>query len=94
MIESNGFGFNGENPDANLEFLTEPSDAHLTWFPGNASEWLLPAFRCEEDDADRAVKICLDGQREEYEEEDEESFSVARLETEPRTRLSFMIGEF
>lgn len=92
MIESNGFGFNGENPDANLEFLTEPSDAHLTWFPGNASERLLPAFRREEDDADRAVKICLDGQREEY--EDEETFSVARIETEPRIRLSFMIGEF
>ena len=85
MIESNGFGFNGENPDAKLEFLTEPSDAHSMRFPGNASEWLPPAFRCE------AVKICLDGQREEYEEEDEESFSVARLETEPRIRLSFMV---
>ena len=72
MIES--------NPDANLEFLTEPSEAHSMCFPGKASEWLPPAFRCE------AVKICLDGQREE-----EESFSVAILETEPRICLSFMV---
>lgn len=63
MIESNGFGCNGVNPDANLEVLTEPRDAHLMWFPGNASESLLRGFRCGEDD--RAVKICLDVRREE-----------------------------
>lgn len=75
---------NGVNPDANLEFLTEPSDAHLMWFPGNDSESLLPAFRCEEDE--RAVEMCRDGQR----EEEKESLSVERFDMEPRTRLSFM----
>lgn len=59
MIESKGFCCNGVKPDANLEFLTEPSEAHFMWFPGKeASESLLDASRCQEDE--RAVKICLD----------------------------------
>ena len=81
MIESNGFGCNGVNPEANLEFLTEPSDAHLMWLPGNASERLL---RCGEDD--HAVEMCRDGH------EERESLSVARFDMELRIRLSLMVG--
>lgn len=88
MIESKGFGCNGVNPDANLEFLTEPSEAHFMWFPGKPSESLLETSRCKEDE--HAVKICLD---EDEEEDDEENLSLARLEIEPTTiLLIFMVG--
>lgn len=89
MIESNGFGCNGVNPVANLEFLTEPSEAHFTKLPGIASASRFSPFRCEEDEW--AVKICLDRQREKQEEGEEGRFPVESfVEKEARILLSLI----